>query len=329
MWQAWRVSLEPVPAMTVVPSGRSAAASSMTRRCSSSDRVGASPVVPQTTKPSEPWRARCAMSSTNASSSTASRSSNGVTMAVMTDPRPGTGAIIPHVVEVEARDDVRVVVQDGPWPVDPALRAGGAAHLAALRRRVPAMHDGPVLAMTAVRGAVVHARRAGYFDMVATADALADDVALRARAVEVAGSEPLRCGAGRVAAVGLSVAATLPDGRVLLGRRRAELPLDPGAWHVVPSGMLEPEPDPIGAAVVREALEELGVAADPSAVRTLGLGWDLARLRPEVCVALALEAVPARAGGDEFDAVEAFEIARPPTPLTAGAACALALLAQR
>src|SRR2546423_14296639 len=92
------------------------------------------------------------MSSTNASSSTSSRSSNGVTMAVMTDPMPGTGAIIPHVVEVEARDDVRVVVQDGPWPVDPALRAGGAAHLAALRQRVPAMHDGPVLAMTAVSG---------------------------------------------------------------------------------------------------------------------------------------------------------------------------------
>src|SRR5512132_284402 len=99
MWQAWRVSLEPVPAMTVVPSGRSLAASSMTRRCSSSSSVGASPVVPQTTKPSEPWRARCAMSSTNASSSTSSRSSKGVTMAVMTDPRPDTGAIIPHAVE--------------------------------------------------------------------------------------------------------------------------------------------------------------------------------------------------------------------------------------
>ena len=247
-------------------------------------------------------------------------------MAVMTDPRPGTGAIIPHVVEVEARDDVRVVVQDGPWAVDPALRAGGAAHLAALRRRAPAMHDGPVLAMTSVRGAVVHARRAGYFDMVATADALALDGALRARAVEVAGGDPLRRGDGRVAALGLSVAATLPDGRVLLGRRRAELPLDPGAWHVVPSGMLEPEPDPIGAAVAREALEELGVAADLSAVRMLGLGWDLARLRPEVCVALALEAVPVRAGGDEFDVVEAFPVPRPPSPLTAGAACALALL---
>jgi hypothetical protein len=45
-----------------------------------------------------------------------------------------------------------------------------------------------------------------------------------------------------------------------------------------------------------------------------------------VCVALALEAVPARAGGDEFDVVEAFAVARPPETLTAGAACALALL---
>ena len=231
------------------------------------------------------------------------------------------------MVEVEARDDVRVVVDDGPWPVDVALRAGGAAHLAALRRRVPAMYDGPVLSMTAVSGAVVHARAAGYFDMVATADALAHDPALRARGATLAGGDPLHRGDGRVAAVGLSFAATLPDGRVLLGRRRADLPLDPGAWHVVPSGMLEPEPDPIGTAVAREALEELGVAADATAVRTLGLGWDLARLRPEVCVALALEAVPARAGGDEFDVVEAFAIARPPSPLTAGAACALSLLA--
>jgi hypothetical protein len=123
---------------------------------------------------------------------------------------PGTGAIIPHVVEVEARDDVRVVVDEGPWPVDPALRAGGAAHLAALRRRVPAMHDGPVLAMTAVQGGLVRVRRAGYFDMVATADALAGDPALRARALALAGADPLRRGDGRVAAIGLSVAATLP-----------------------------------------------------------------------------------------------------------------------
>jgi 8-oxo-dGTP pyrophosphatase MutT (NUDIX family) len=233
------------------------------------------------------------------------------------------------VVEVEARDDVRVVVDDGPWPVDLALRAGGAAHLAALRGRVPAMHDGAVLAMTAVDGGTVRARRAGYFDMVATADALAGDAALRARAVELAGGDPLRRGKGPVAALGLSVATVLPDGRVLLGRRRAGLPLDPGAWHVVPSGMLEPEPDPIAAALAREGREELGVEVDRGAVRMLGLGWDLARLRPEVCLALALEAVPARAGGDEFDAVEAFDVASPPAPLTPGAACALALLGKR
>jgi 8-oxo-dGTP pyrophosphatase MutT (NUDIX family) len=233
------------------------------------------------------------------------------------------------VVEVEARDDVRVVVDDGPWPVDPALRAGGAAHLAALRARVPAMHDGAVLAMTAVDGGLVRARRAGYFDMVATADALADDPALRARAVALAEGEPLRRGDGRVAAVGLSVATMLPGGRVLLGRRRAGLPLDPGAWHVVPSGMLEPEPDPIAVAVAREGREELGVEVDRGAVRMLGLGWDLARLRPEVCLVLTLGAAPASASGDEFDAVEAFDPARPPSPLTPGAACALALLGKR
>jgi 8-oxo-dGTP pyrophosphatase MutT (NUDIX family) len=230
------------------------------------------------------------------------------------------------VVEVEARDDVRVVVQDGPWAVDTALRAAGAAHLAALRRRVPGMHDGPVLAMTAVRGGVVHARRAGYFDMVATADALAGDPGLRARALALAGDDPLRRGDGRVAAIGLSVATLVPGGGVLLGRRRADLPLDPGRWHVVPSGMLEPERDPITAAVAREAREELGVTIDPASVRMLGLGWDLARLRPEVCMALALDTVPTRAGGDEFEAVEAYDLAHPPADLTPGAACALALL---
>jgi hypothetical protein len=61
----------------------------------------------------------------------------------------------------------------------------------------------------------------------------------------------------------------------------------------------------------------------------LGLGWDLARLRPEVCLALTLDAVPASAGGDEFDAVEACDPTRSPSPLTPGAACALALLGKR
>jgi 8-oxo-dGTP pyrophosphatase MutT (NUDIX family) len=231
------------------------------------------------------------------------------------------------VVEVEPRDDVRVVVQDGPWPVDPALRACGAAHLEALRARVPAMHDGRVLAMTAIVGATVYARVAGYFDMVATGDALAADPALRERAAALAGGDPLRRGDGRVAAIGLSVAAIVPGGRVVLGRRRADLPLDPGRWHVVPSGMLEPGLDPIAAAVAREAAEELGVEVDGGAVRMLGLGWDLARLRPEVCAAIALDELPDGAGGDEFDAVQAFAVSEAPAELTPGAACALSLLA--
>jgi 8-oxo-dGTP pyrophosphatase MutT (NUDIX family) len=230
------------------------------------------------------------------------------------------------VVEVESRDDVRVVVLDGPWPVDPALRAGGEAHLAALRARSPAMHDGRVLAMTAIRGGTVHARVAGYFDMVATGDALAGDPALRARAAALAGDDPLRRGDGRAAAIGLSVAAVLPGGRVVLGRRRADLPLDPGRWHVVPSGMLEPEDDPVAGALAREASEELGVAVDTGAARMLGLGWDLARLRPEVCAAICVDALPAGAGGDEFDAVEAFAAGEAPEALTPGAACALSLM---
>ena len=231
--------------MTVVPSGRSPAASSTSRRCSSSESVGASPVVPQTTKPSDPWRARCAMSSTNASSSTSSRSSNGVTMAVMTDPMPGTGAIIPHVVEVEARDDVRVVVDDGPWPVDPALRAGGAAHLAALRRRVPA-----------------HARRAGAgHDGGRTAGSCARG----GRATSTWWPPPTRwpaiprCARGRrrwpattrcAAATGGSRRSgcrsrrRCPAGACCSGAGAPSSRSTRAVWHVVPSGMLEPEPRP-------------------------------------------------------------------------------------
>jgi hypothetical protein len=58
----------------------------------------------------------------------------------------------------------------------------------------------------------------------------------------------------------------------------------------------------------------------------LGLGWDLARLRPEVCVAIEVDGLPAGAGGDEFDAVEAFAAGEAPAALTAGAACALSLI---
>ena len=64
----------------------------MSRRCSSSSSVGASPVVPATTTPSEPWPARWCSRPTKASSSTAPSASKGVTIAVRMAPSPGTGA---------------------------------------------------------------------------------------------------------------------------------------------------------------------------------------------------------------------------------------------
>src|SRR4051794_24882999 len=95
MCTAWRVSLEPTPAVMLTPAGRSWTASCTTRRCSSSLSVDASPVVPQTTKPSEPCAARWCSRSTNACSSTFRSSSNGVTIAVRMAPSPATAPIVP------------------------------------------------------------------------------------------------------------------------------------------------------------------------------------------------------------------------------------------
>src|SRR4051812_45566937 len=81
--------------MIDVPSGRFWTATSTTRRCSSSVNVDASPVVPQTTKPSEPCSARWCRRSTKAPSSTFRSSSNGVTIAVRMAPSPATDDILP------------------------------------------------------------------------------------------------------------------------------------------------------------------------------------------------------------------------------------------
>ena len=285
-------------------------------------------MVPQTTKPSEPWRGEVCHELDERLFVDLAVSSNGVTIAVMTDPMPGTAAIIPHVVEVEPRDDVRVVVTTGRGPVDAALRAGGAAHLAALRGRLPAMHDGAVLAMTAVRGGTVHARVAGYFDMVATGDALAPEPALRARAAALADGDPLRRGDGRVAAIGLSVATALPDGRVVLGRRRADLPLDPGAWHVVPSGMLEPERDPIGGALAREALEELGVAVDPARRACSGSAGTSRGCAPRCAWRSRWTRCRRGRAATSSTRSKPSRSARTPAALTPGAACALSLIGE-
>ena len=54
----WRVSLEPVPAITVARSPTSSRTASRRRSFSSSESVGDSPVVPATTRPCEPFSTR-------------------------------------------------------------------------------------------------------------------------------------------------------------------------------------------------------------------------------------------------------------------------------
>ena len=64
------MSYVPVPATTVARSPTASTAAANRSSFSSSESVGDSPVVPETTRPSEPWSTRCAASSRNASRST-------------------------------------------------------------------------------------------------------------------------------------------------------------------------------------------------------------------------------------------------------------------
>jgi len=250
------------------------------------------------------------------------------------------------------------------WQVRPeSIRPGadlieaGTAHLAAVRAAAPAMFDGAVAAFA---GWWPDGRLAvgpgSYFDMIATCDALRAEfhgaapgsaLVLREAAERIAGGRPLEVGVGRVAAVGVSLAVTiLGKGgrrRVLLGRRSDGVALDSGQMHVVPSGMTELHQNPIETAR-REFTEELGAAfPDGAQLVELGIGWDLLRLRPEICFWLDLidsdEAVSsvidgsgdgefgyrwlADVGGTSWDTVWA---ALPPEAMTPAAAVALALL---
>ncbi len=267
--------------------------------------------------------------------------------------------------------DVLEVVP-GLVPLDEELLALGAPHLAAVRRRSPRMHDGGVLALLAVADGAVRVAASGYFAMVATCDAVraeletADPVphdlralVLRARAHELAGGDPLASGAGRAAALGVSLVVTLPpsaagptgparEGRALVvGRRSDRVATDRGRWHVVPSGMLEGTDGAGGALAATaagELAEELGivVAPDELAARAtvLGLAHDTTRLRPDLCLRLDLTRGEAAAAAfdvtGEFDAYDRvglgaadlarFWAAHPPELLTPAAAGALALL---
>jgi 8-oxo-dGTP pyrophosphatase MutT (NUDIX family) len=209
---------------------------------------------------------------------------------------------------------LEVVVGSDPLVVDDELAAGGAAHLAAVRARVPWMYDGTVIALDRLAGAVLHVAPSGFFARIATGDALRAEAgdALRTRAEALAGGDPLRSGRGRAAGIGVTVLATLPlgDGRAVVLGRRAGLPIGHGTWHVVPAGMAEPHDgvvDPFVATAVEELQEELGVECPPADLRLLGLGWDLLRLVPELIYRVDLdadaEAVLAAAPREEHDAL--------------------------
>ncbi len=210
----------------------------------------------------------------------------------------------------------------GPGPgCDPQLLDLGRAHLAALRAARPGLHDGAVLAL-AGRGPDrrLLTTRGGYFDMLATCDALREEAerggepVRRRRALAVC-PDPLTSGTGRCAALGVSVLLTVPDPvdgvpRAVLGRRSAAVATDPGRWHVAPSGMLEDgtladgRPDPAACTAATELAEELGLelpsAQLASRARVLGLAHDLLRLRPDVVLRLDLRAaeVPDAAAPD-------------------------------
>jgi hypothetical protein len=191
------------------------------------------------------------------------------------------------------------------------------------------VHDGPVLVLDRLEGGVLHTTRSGYFAALATTDSLRAEWEregfgpLRARAHELAGSDPLRDGTGRASAIGLAAAA-VHRGRVLLGRRADHLAADPGRWHVVPSGMVEPGA-PVGDQLERERREELGPGpAGPA--EPLGIGFDLRRLRPELGFRLELYSEEVELG-DEFAEASWTDPAGPwPEPLTPAAAAVLALL---
>src|SRR5690348_14384998 len=80
------VSYVPVPAITVARSPTASTAARKSSSFSSSLSVGDSPVVPQTTSPSDPLSTRNVASSRKRSRSTTPSARNGVTTAVMTEP---------------------------------------------------------------------------------------------------------------------------------------------------------------------------------------------------------------------------------------------------
>jgi 8-oxo-dGTP pyrophosphatase MutT (NUDIX family) len=221
------------------------------------------------------------------------------------------------------------------------------------------MHDGPVAVFDRVRDdGTLEGSASGYFTMVATCDALQDEwrhvdadgaIPLRERAEQLAAPNGgvLASGQGRAAAIGVSVVCEVPTAAgpaVVLGRRRSSIATDPGKWHVVPSGMVEPDAaTPLLGTAQRELAEELKLRRKvrPAELRVLGVAFDLLRLRPEVCLYLQLladdfDGSQLTLADDEFERVELVPLTpaglaewwkgHPPGSVTAAGAGALALL---
>jgi hypothetical protein len=190
-----------------------------------------------------------------------------------------------------------VVVHDRNAPVDPELRRRGTPHLEAVLARSSGTFDGPILALDRVDEGQIHAVRASYFDMIATCDSLASDPDLRERAERLAAPDPLRIGTGRAAAIGVTAIA-VRGGCFTLGKRASHLPLDPGRWHVVPSGTVDGRG--LIATLASELREEHAIEG-ASGIRVIGVGYDLWRLRPELAVMTEdLGDIPPPEASDEF-----------------------------
>jgi hypothetical protein len=205
-----------------------------------------------------------------------------------------------------------VLADDGrPIEVDAALRAGGEAHLQRALAAAPGTWNGPILGFRSFDGATITAGRTDYFTMLATSDALSAERAagmpegpLRTRAVELAGGDPTRSGAGRASVVGVSTLVSLVHGDrewLVLGRRTADLAVSPGLVGTI-DGCTEAGADdrPLAANVIREIEEEApGVVAllgdDPPAAvrrdaRLLGVSMNMLRLSPTISVHLRVAA---------------------------------------
>lgn len=232
--------------------------------------------------------------------------------------------------------DAAVRALDRPAVVDARIEAAGARHVAAVRRAGAVLWDGPVLVYDHVAEGAVVCLRSRYLTVLATSGALGAewtaagpdarpaDLPLRRRAVERAGGDPIACGRGRAAAVGLNVALVATAGgrrRTLIGRRSARMAAMPGMWSFV-AGNVEPGDGerPLARALGRELDEEIPALSPADAARTAagaqvhGACFSLGRLGPSLLASAEIDATAADLGNldrEEFDRTRVIDLDDP------------------